>query len=356
MSIAVSKYQVFYAIKKVTTFTIPKFKFRYCMSEETINVEGIDTANVSASNGTTSTTVNGYLNIFPGSNQPLSPEITKCLTEIQNSFPHLPLWVIMQNGDDDNYLGDLSDELWQEIYRVKEDLKEKEPIIILCVSPGGDAESAYRIAKLIRNKCGDFSVLIPFAAKSAATLLSLGAKEIIIGKEGDLGPLDVQIGDMNEERIYSGLDEVQSIDGLFEFANNQVLSTTLMWSKILRKKKQLIFPSVIDYVTGMMKPLIEKIDTIHYMSLSRKLRIAEEYASRLLAKEYGHSAKIIANRFVENYPYHGFIIDINEGERIGLKNIKTLEDNIQLVCDELYSLTKNCESFLIGKFYTKNEL
>lgn len=308
----------------------------------------------STSNGTVSANKKGYLNIFPGFEEPLEDSICTCLEDIQASFPDLPLWVIMQNGSDDDYLGDLGQELWEEIYGVKDELKENEPIIILCVSPGGQAESAYRIAKLINNKCGKFSMLIPFSAKSAATLLALGAKEIIFGKEGDLGPLDVQIGDMNEERIYSGLDEVQAIDGLFEFANNQVINTTLSWSRILRKKKQSVFPSVIEYVTGMMKPLMDKIDTVHYMSLTRTVKIAEEYAYRLLSREYGNQeAGLIAKRFVENYPYHGFIIDKTESEKIGLNNVKLMEDKIQATCDKLYKLTKNCEKYLIGKFYTK---
>ena len=295
----------------------------------------------------------GFLSISH-KDKPLSEDVTNYLLEIQNAYPKLPLWVIMQDGDDDNELSDMGHELWNKIYLSREDLKENEPILILCVSPGGSAEYAYRIAKLINNKCGEFKIIVPHAAKSAATLLALGAEEIIIGKEGDLGPLDVQIRDLNEEREYSGLDEVQSLDGLFDFANDKILTTTIYWSRTLRRKRQSIFPAVIEYVTGMMKPLMEKIDTVHYMSLSRKLKVAEEYAYRLLLNKYGfYQAKIISKSLVENYPYHGFIIDKTESERIGLKNVTELSKRLQEVCDKLLIATNDCSTCLIGKFFIK---
>lgn len=311
---------------------------------------------VPATNGSTHVKEIGYLSILPGTNQPLADEITAQLSLIQNTYPDIPLWVIMQDGDDGTDLSDMGFDLWEALYNDSSNFDVNKPIIVLCVSPGGQAEPAFRIAKFLRNKCGAYKILIPKQSKSAATLLALGASEIIIGEDADLGPLDVQIGDHNEERTYSGLDEVQALDGLFELANNQVLSTTMIWSRIMKKKKQLLLPTVIEYVTGMMRPLMEKIDAVHYMSLSRTLRIAEEYAFRLLQEKYGHlNAKMIARKFVQNYPYHGFIIDISEAREIGLKNVVKMTQKVQEACDVLLSLTTDCAIPLIGKFYTKNQ-
>ena len=131
--------------------------------------------------------------------------------------------------------------------------------------------------------------------------------------------------------------------------------TTMMWSRVMKRKKQLLLPTVIDYVTGMIRPLMEKIDAIHYMSLSRTLRIAQEYAYRLLQDKYGvYNAKVVAKKLVENYPYHGFIIDIAEAREIGLKNVVKMTEKMQDACDTLLSLTNDCEIPLIGKFYIKN--
>src|ERR1039458_1188326 len=64
---------------------------------------------------------------------------------------------------------------------------------LLLVSYGGDPTVAWRIVSLIRERCDKFSVLVPHAAFSAATLIVLGADEIIMHPNGNLGPTDPQI-------------------------------------------------------------------------------------------------------------------------------------------------------------------
>lgn len=41
---------------------------------------------------------------------------------------------------------------------------------------------------------GSFSVLIPYRAHSAATVIALGADEIVMTKKAELGPIDITIG------------------------------------------------------------------------------------------------------------------------------------------------------------------
>jgi hypothetical protein len=43
---------------------------------------------------------------------------------------------------------------------------------------------------MFREFCSHFSVLIPFRAHSAATMISLGADEIVMGKKAELSPID----------------------------------------------------------------------------------------------------------------------------------------------------------------------
>ncbi len=62
-------------------------------------------------------------------------------------------------------------------------------------SPGGDGLTAERIV----NTCcaysgtGDYWVLIPGKAKSAATIISMGASKIMMSSASELGPVDPQI-------------------------------------------------------------------------------------------------------------------------------------------------------------------
>ncbi len=72
---------------------------------------------------------------------------------------------------------------------------EKKGLLLLIDSPGGDPLAAERVIKVCReHSAGNFAVLVPGQAKSAATLIALGAKEIYLAETSELGPIDVQVG------------------------------------------------------------------------------------------------------------------------------------------------------------------
>ena len=66
---------------------------------------------------------------------------------------------------------------------------------LMLASPGGDGEAAVRLAHSIQSRCREMTVIIPTEAKSAATLLCLGAHHIVMAPFSDLGPVDPQIWD-----------------------------------------------------------------------------------------------------------------------------------------------------------------
>ncbi len=57
-------------------------------------------------------------------------------------------------------------------------------------SIGGMVEAPWRIVTMLREFCEKLTIIIPYKAYSAATLISLGSDEIIMGKKGELGPID----------------------------------------------------------------------------------------------------------------------------------------------------------------------
>jgi len=71
------------------------------------------------------------------------------------------------------------------------DFKENKKVIDLFLySRGGDVSVPWRISSMVREFCDEFNILVPYKAQSAATLLSLGADNIIMGKKAELGPID----------------------------------------------------------------------------------------------------------------------------------------------------------------------
>ena len=72
------------------------------------------------------------------------------------------------------------------------DANPEEDLHLLLHSPGGDGEIAIRIVRAAQSRCRELTIIVPDQAKSAATLLSLGAHHIMLGPAGDLGPIDPQ--------------------------------------------------------------------------------------------------------------------------------------------------------------------
>jgi hypothetical protein len=66
----------------------------------------------------------------------------------------------------------------------------KRVIDLFIYSRGGDVSVPWRVANMVREFCDEFNVLVPYKAQSAATLLSLGADNIVMGKKAELGPID----------------------------------------------------------------------------------------------------------------------------------------------------------------------
>ncbi len=82
-----------------------------------------------------------------------------------------------------------------------------ENLDLMLNSPGGSGEMAEKLIEMCREHCqGEFRVVVPNFAKSAATMVALGADTIVMGYLSELGPIDPQytivVG--NAEQLVSG--------------------------------------------------------------------------------------------------------------------------------------------------------
>jgi len=63
-------------------------------------------------------------------------------------------------------------------------------IDLFLYSAGGDTMVPWRLVSMIREYCDRFSVLVPYKAHSAATMIALGADEIVMSDLSELSPID----------------------------------------------------------------------------------------------------------------------------------------------------------------------
>lgn len=94
------------------------------------------------------------------------------------------------------------------------DADPERPMHVLLGSPGGDGETAIRMVRSLQARCCKLTVVVPDMAKSAGTLLCLGADEIVMGPSGDLGPVDPQFaigrrGLVGAKEIVAAIDEAE---------------------------------------------------------------------------------------------------------------------------------------------------
>lgn len=251
--------------------------------------------------------------IYYGEKAELDDELAHLLCQLQGQFGNLPLWLFLLGGES------IFDGLQHEFLERKSQISSEQPALLLIDSLGGNARVAYQIARLFNRRAG-FIALIPRHAKSAATLLALGAHQIYLGSDAELGPLDAQLADVEREGIISALDEVHTLEQLNAAALNVFDQAMLLLLGRTGKKIETILPHTLEYAANVIRPLIENIDAVHYTQMARVLQVAEEYAIRLLSSKHAEKeTKNIAGRLVKQYPEHEFVIDFDEAKKIGLK-------------------------------------
>ena len=226
------------------------------------------------------------------------------------------IFSVVHSGEGDHICGPT----FLSVLAERDKLKRLDTLELLLHSPGGNADIAYQIVRVFRRHCRKLNVIIPLTAKSAGTLMCLGADAIYMGEFADLGPIDVQIQDPLEKgaKSISPLDEFKSAEFLRDYALEVLDFFTLM---VIRRSgmsvKEALHESVA-FTTGLMRPLYEQVDPLEIGEYKRALAIGEEYAIRLLALTKNPRQKEIVEALLSKYPSHDFAIDRIEARALGL--------------------------------------
>jgi hypothetical protein len=104
---------------------------------------------------------------------------------------------------------------------------------VLLRSPGGDGEMALRAVRAMQARASKLVLLIPDIAKSAATLLAVGADEIRLGPTSDLGPIDPQMQIGGPSGSWYSAKAIMSAVHQAEKAVSEDRSLTPLWASLL---------------------------------------------------------------------------------------------------------------------------
>lgn len=117
------------------------------------------------------------------------------------------------------YNGPIDEDGYGQFVQATKNVRPERALMLVVITYGGSADSAYRIARFAQNFFKDFLLFVPNACKSAGTLVALGASQIHMSPFGEFGPLDVQVFKSDEifERR-SGLTSKSAVWSLTEEA------------------------------------------------------------------------------------------------------------------------------------------
>lgn len=199
---------------------------------------------------------------------------------------------------------------------------EKEIDVILH-SPGGSPADAYRLIRVFRERYNIVNIIVPFWAKSAATLFALGGSRLVLGEFGELGPIDPQIKKDDENDPSGGwvpaLNVQSSLSQIEERAKQQVLETfTKLRSleegntEITKIGRRQLAEILFEYASKFYAPLLSKIEAIELGTMARYLDIGRMYAKRILkqyTKTEQNKVEALLDFLVYECPDHGYVID-----------------------------------------------
>lgn len=206
--------------------------------------------------------------------------------------------------------------------------KEETKIDLLLHSNGGDGVVPWRLVTLIREFCKEFNVLIPHRAFSAATLISLGADNIVMHRMGMLGPTDPTVANAFNPADPSNPQQRLGI------------SVEDLYSYITLIKEDLGIRGESELVQAF-RTLTEQLHPLALGNVKRFYAQARMMARKLLAlhmdEKTEHSAiNEIADNLTSKLYFHGHPINRTEAVSLGLK-VKAASEDIERLLWEIYS-------------------
>jgi len=191
-------------------------------------------------------------------------------------------------------------------------------------SRGGDADVPWSIVSMFReySQEGPFSVLIPYRAHSAATVIALGADEIIMTRKAELGPIDITIegGPYNptekdtSQRLPVSVEDVTGYFALLEKIGCERPEEKLRGFEELTKK-------VHPLVLGTVNRLLEQTQLVALRLLGTRAKpfLEEknrEIVKRLSSEIYSHRHTICRSEAIS----HLELGQVVKAEDVGIDN------------------------------------
>ena len=218
-----------------------------------------------------------------------------------------------------SYIGEINASGYQKIHAIVRRQGRRKSVYCILTTHGGNPDAAYKIARCLQQAYDKFILFVPFYCKSAGTLIALGAGELVLGEDAELGPLDAQV--RTREELFEFGSSLNPLSAL-ELLRTQVMQTyrdylleIKLGSGLTTKMSAEI---AAELALGSFRPIYEQVDPMRLGELWRAVNIAFDYGKRL---QHDNLFAGALERLVLGYPSHGFVIDRREAEEL-FRNVR----------------------------------
>ena len=183
-------------------------------------------------------------------------------------------------------------------------IRANEDLDFVLHTPGGDIDAAEKLISMVRNKVGTATlrVVVPDFAKSAGTLIALGADFVVMSDSSELGPIDPQmvVADGN---------------------GNRVMMPILSYLEAFTKYSSDLQKNPNDPVAHMMLSKLDPTQIKHFETVMQRARnIAEDQLKKGMFRSKIGNITSIASALLDakRWLSHGQMIGADDAIDIGL--------------------------------------
>lgn len=216
-------------------------------------------------------------------------------------------------------------------------IKPNSDLDLLLHTLGGDIDAAEKLSSQIRKAVGNgrLRVIVPDSAKSAGTLMALGADVIVMGDSSELGPIDPQI--------------------ILEDANgNGIKHSVQSYLDAFRKHAEALIANPNDVAARIMFEKLDPSTAITFEAIrNRSRQFAENQLNQwMFRNKAGPYTKIAADLIdTQKWLSHGQMINAEDAKQLGLeieyldKSNELWQDYWQLYCLQRFAVKDSQKLF-----------
>lgn len=189
-------------------------------------------------------------------------------------------------------------------------------IDLFLYTKGGATDVPWRIVRQLRHHVTEsWHALIPYRANSAGTLIAIGADEIVLSGEGELGPIDPSMQVKRQGPDGTVITDTVSVEDVMAYVT------------FLRKRGQLADEAAI---AGLLNKLVDRVSPVSLGGVYRTHTHIRDVARRILKSRRVPSDADVQDNIVktltERVYAHGHAIGIRTAKELGLPVVEAAHE------------------------------